>query len=399
MNRFLWTSYGMYFLGGVNSVFFGAILSELLAHYNVSYTAGGTLILLQSIGFIVGVPLTAAFMRKHHYRFILSGSALLVAIAQFGVLGLPHFYVLAFLVILNGIGTSSLETAVASYVMELFEGRRAISMSRLEVAFGAGALCMPIIASVLIAAHMWRFSALLVGIFALVLAIIWQTISVSLQASPSEEGHMDARTAEAPVFKGAASKYGILMLFLLIIFVYVGMEGSLNSFLPSIFTTGLGTSPYFASLSTSVFWVAMLLGRLCIGWIIRHVSYERYLFASMLLGMALVLFLTQSGTVWLSFLIIFGLGLGLSGIYSITMVYANHTFPGMERTVTSAVTAFAGIGGAVFPFIIGFGIDHFSTQQVLWMLFGFSLLLFLAFLVITFSLNTIRKQSLSRKAG
>ena len=391
MNRFLWASYGMYFLGGITSVFFGAIMPELLSYYHATYTSGGLLILLQSIGFIVGVPLTARLMKVHHYRFILTGSALAVVVAQIGILCLPHLYLLGLLVILNGMGASSLETAVASYVMELFEGRRAIFMSRLEVAFGAGALCMPAVASVLIALHWWRFSALLVGGLALFLSIVWQFVSVSLHAS-DDDGHRDAEAPAAPVFKGRMTKYSMLMLFLLMIFIYVGIEGSLNSFLPSIFTVHLKTSPYFSSLSTSVFWVAMLIGRLAIGRIVRQVSYTSYIMGSLIIGIVFFLLLTQINSAGISLLVVFGLGLGMSAIYSITMVYANHTFPGMERTVTSSITAFAGIGGAVFPFVIGYAMDHYLPGQVLWILVGFSLLLLVFFLIIYFSLKLMRSR-------
>lgn len=214
---------------------FGAIMPELLSYYHTSYTSGGLLILLQSLGFIIGVPITASFMKRYHYRLILTGAALAVVVAQTGILFLPNFYFLGFLVVVNGIGASSLETAVASYVMELFKGRQAIFMSRLEVAFGAGALSMPLVASILIAVHLWRFSPLLIGLFALTLAIVWQFVSISLQTS-EEEGPMDAGSAAAPIFKGRIPKYSILMLFLFIIFIYVGIEGSINSFLPSIFS-------------------------------------------------------------------------------------------------------------------------------------------------------------------
>ncbi|MED4226432.1 MFS transporter [Neobacillus cucumis] len=391
MSRFLWASYGMYFLGGITSVFFGAIMPELLSYYHTSYTFGGLLILLQSLGFIIGVPITASFMKRYHYRLILTGAALAVVVAQTGILFLPNFYLLGFLVVVNGIGASSLETAVASYVMELFKGRQAIFMSRLEVAFGAGALIMPLLASILIAVHLWRFSPLLIGLFALTLAIVWQFVSISLQTS-EEEGPMDAGSAAAPIFKGRIPKYSILMLFLFIIFIYVGIEGSINSFLPSIFSKNLNSSPYFASLSTSVFWIAMLCGRLVIGLIVRRVSYERYLLGSIVVGLVFIFLLTQNKTLGTSYLTVFGLGLGMSAIYSITMVYANHTFPGMERTVTSAITAFAGIGGAMFPFVIGYAMDRYLPSQVLWIIFIFSLVLLVFFLIIYISLRIIRNQ-------
>lgn len=381
----------MYFMGGALSVFFGSIMTELLAHYHASYASGGFLILLQSVGFIAGVPLTAWSMKRFHYRFILSGCALAVALAQFTILTLPGLRWVYLLVILNGLGGAGLETAVASYVMELFEGRRAIFMSRLEVAFGSGALGMPIVASGLIALHAWRFSSLLLGLFALILALTWQSISISLSPTATE-GHMDARTAAPPVFRGRAGKYSVLMLFLLMIFVYVGVEGSLNSFLPTIFVVHLSLRPAVASLSSSTFWIAMVFGRMAIGWIVRHVTYENYILASLTLGIVLFLVLAGLKSPWASYVIVFGLGLALSAVYSITMVYANHTFPGMERTVTSAVTAFAGMGGATFPALIGYAMDHLAPTGVLWLVFSFAAVLLILFLVIYGSLWFIRRR-------
>lgn len=391
MRRFLWTSYGMYFMGGVISVFFGSIMPELVAHYHVSYASGGFLILLQSVGFIAGVPLTAWSMKRFHYRFILSGCALAVAVAQGVILFLPSLTWVYVLVILNGLGGAGLETAVASYVMELFEGRRAIFMSRLEVSFGAGALSMPVVASALIAFHQWRFTSLILSVFALVLALLWQSISVSL--SPTEmEGHMDARTAAPPVFRGKVAKYSVLFLFLLMIFVYVGVEGSLNSFLPTIFMVHLNLRPSIASLSSSTFWIAMVFGRMAIGWIVRRVTYENYILASLTLGILLFLLLAGLRSPFASYVTVFGLGLALSAVYSITMVYANHTFPRMERTVTSAVTAFAGMGGATFPAAIGFAMDHLSPTGVLWLVVAFSAALLILFLAIYGSLWFIRRK-------
>lgn len=392
MKRFVWASYSMYFLGGVISVFFGAIMPEILAHYHTTYTTGGLLILFQSIGFIIGVPLTASCMKRFHYRFILSASALAVAAAQICILFLPRLLWVDVLVILNGIGASSLETAVASYIMEMFEGRRAIFMSHLEVSFGLGALCMPAIASGLIALHCWRLSSLVVGAFALALAIVWQTISVVLKPSVAA-GQMDAQSAAPPVFQRRLTKYSILMMFLLMIFIYVGVEGSLNSFLPTIFTVYVKTRPYFASLSSSMFWIAMVCGRIAISRIVRRVSYERYLLGSISLAVVFFFLLTQLHGAWSAYATVFGLGLALSAIYSISMVYANHTFPGMERTVTSAVTAFAGVGGAVFPAVVGYAMDHFTPSQVLWLILAFALLLLCFFLLISGILKSIRHRS------
>lgn len=376
----------------------GAIMPELLSHYRTTYTSGGFLALLGSIGFVVGVPITTRLMRRLHYKFILSGAALAVAIAQTGVLFVPPFFLLGIFFVLNGMGAASEETAVASYIMEQFVGRRAISMSRLEVAFGIGALSLPALAGVFIAMHAWRFTSLFIAIIALILTVVWQVIGYSLPSHRSSEDseRRDAGTSAPPVFNGMLSKYSVLMLFLLMIFIYVGVEGSINSFLPSIFTVYLKTQPYLASMSSAAFWGSMVLGRFAIGWIVRRVSYERYLFSSILMASVFFLGLITAKQLWVSYLSILGVGLSLSAVYSITMVYANHTFSGMERTVTSSVTACAGVGGAIFPAVIGFSMDHLPAKQVLWMIQGSIIVLLISFLVIYFSLHIIRQHHFAK---
>ncbi|GLG02296.1 hypothetical protein Alches_23370 [Alicyclobacillus hesperidum subsp. aegles] len=399
MTRFLWASYGMYLLGGMSSVLLGAIMPNLLAHYHTAYTAGGMLALLGSIGFIVGVPLTASCMKRFHYRLILSGAALVVAIGQIGFFCLPPFFFLGVFVILNGIGASSLETAVASYIMERFPGRRAILMSRLEVAFGLGALSLPALASLLIATHAWRVTSICIAIIAFVLCLVWQSVSYAWQvqdSSTTASGERDAPTAAPPRFRGRPSKYGVLALFLLIILIYVGVEGSINSFLPSLLILYIKSQPYLASLSSTIFWGAMVVGRLAIGWIARRIRYELYLFASVMMGSVFFLALMASHTLWLAYLAICGVGLSLSAVYSITMVYANHTFTGMERTVTSAVTAFAGVGGALCPAFIGYAMDHLLPQQVLRMVLGLMIVLLLLLSAIYISLHIVRRRDVAR---
>ncbi len=392
MRRFLWASYGMYLLAGSISVLFGAIMPQLVAYYHTTYTTGGLLVLTQSVGFILGVLLTVNLMKKYHQRVILTGSALVVFIALAGFLFWPPLSVLFVLVIINGIGVSAIETSVASYIMELFEGRRAVVMSRLEVAFGLGALGMPAIASVLIAMGSWRFSSFPLAALALGLIIVWRTMPIT-DTSPHHVGYADARTAAPPAFSSRNALYRILALFLVLIFIYVGVEGSLNSFLPTIFTVYIKTKPYLASLSTTVFWIAMVVGRMAIGWIVHRVSYERYLLGSLLLSVVFFLLFAQFHTSLWSYVIVCGLGFSMSAIYSVTMVYANHTFPGRERFVTSAVTGFAGMGMAVFPAIIGYAVSHLLPWQVLWLLLLFAIIMLLIFWAIDGSLRIMRRRT------
>ncbi|MEH7199932.1 MFS transporter [Priestia megaterium] len=393
MKKFALASYALYLLGGLVITAVGSVLPQLLTYYHVSYTVGGQLVLLGSLGFLIGVPLSSFLLGRFSEMNLLTVSALMIALSQIGMLLLPPFeWIIAFN-FLNGIGVAALEVVVATLMMEVFIGRRAIVMSYLEVSFGLGALLMPLVASLLISQNSWRFSFFITSVLALLMVVVCKMIPFKKETVlTSESDASDANSEPAPVL-AKNQRWKILALFSVMIFMYAGVESSMNNFLSSIFIAYLDVIPSQATLSISVFWVAMLIGRVATGWIIRIVTYERYLFGS--IGgtiVSLVLFIVLKEAV-AGYILLGFLGLAMSGIYSITMVYANHTFTGSARIVTSLITGFSGLGGAVFPALIGFTMDVSGITSALWYITAFACLYLLALCIIFFAQRDAKQKA------
>ncbi|WP_176344057.1 MFS transporter [Priestia aryabhattai] len=393
MKKFALASYALYLLGGLVITAVGSVLPQLLTHYHVSYTVGGQLVLVGSLGFLIGVPLSSFLLGRFSEMNLLTISALMIALSQIGMLLLPPFEWIIVFNFLNGIGVAALEVVVATLMMEVFIGRRAIVMSYLEVSFGLGALLMPLIASLLISQNSWRYSFFITSILALLMVVVCKMIPFKKETvSTSESGASDANSEPAPVL-AKNQRWKILALFSVMIFMYAGVESSMNNFLSSIFIVYLDVIPSQATLSISVFWVAMLIGRVATGWVIRIVTYERYLFGS--IGgtiVSLVLFILLKEAV-AGYILLAFLGLAMSGIYSITMVYANHTFTGSARIVTSLITGFSELGGAVFPALIGFTMDASGITSALWYITAFACLYLLALCIIFFVQRGAKQKS------
>jgi MFS transporter, FHS family, glucose/mannose:H+ symporter len=376
MKQFALTSYVLYFLGGCVLTIVGSVLPQILAHYELTYTIGGQLVFLGSLGFLIGVPISTYLLARLSEKNLLALAAAFIAIAQFGMYFLPPFQWIIFFNFLNGIGVAALEMVVATLMMELFVGRRAVVMSYLEVSFGVGALFMPLVASFLINQNHWRESFLVTSILAVIMVIVCKIITFNKHTAHDEEGKSkpsDASSSVPPLLP-KQTRRKVLILFVLMIFMYAGVESSLNNFLSSIFITYLKAIPSFASLSIGTFWIAMLAGRIATGWIIRKVTYERYLLFS-IFGtiLSLVLFILFKNII-AGYMLLLVLGLAMSGIYSITMVYANHTLSGLSaRIVTGFITGFSGLGGAVFPAVIGFAMDRAGIGPALWVIAGFGI--------------------------
>lgn len=376
----------------------GSVLPELLAHYHLSYTVGGQLVFLGSAGFVVGVPFSTMLLSRLGEKTLLSLSALIVSLCQLGILFLPPVHWVFALNFINGVGAAMIETIVATLMMEVFIGRRAVAMSYLEVSFGVGALVMPVIASLLIAHDTWRFAFLVTGCLGAFLAVMWKFVSFSKEDVDVSQS-LDASMPSLPKVQSKMVKSLLLFLFVFMIFMYTGIEGSLNNFLSSIFIKYLGEIPSYASLSIGIFWVSMVIGRIATGWIIRKVTYSRYLLFSIAGTLVVLICFILLKNAMAGYALVALLGLAMSGIYSITMVFANHTLPGLARLVTGLITGFAGLGGAIFPALIGFTMDHSGIRVALWLVVGFACM-FIVTLLVIFGLHVkLRRKAMTASQG
>ncbi|MDN3955174.1 MFS transporter [Sporolactobacillus laevolacticus] len=386
MRQFTFASCALYFLTGLTAISIGSVMPELLNYYHISYTIGGRLIFVGAMGFLTGVLLTSWLNRRFQPKPILTISALVIAFAQFSILLLPPFPLFMTLYFINSVGSAAIGIVVATMFIEVFIGRQAVAMSYLEVSFGLGAFTMPLLASFFIAHGIWRYLFVLTAVLAVVLAIVWTRISYSKQAVDQGEPLDASGSSDAQHPLSANLKWIVLGLFALIVFLYGGLEGSLNNFMSSIFIHYLNQAAYYASISVGIFWGAMVIGRAATAIIIRKLTYSTYLLINIIGSIvSLVLFIVLKNAL-MGYIFVGTLGLMMSGIYSITLVYANYSIPNSAHLVTPIISGLSGLGSAIFPALTGFAIDRAGMTLTLWYIVSIAT----AYLIFLLVINRLR---------
>ncbi|EHS58712.1 superfamily MFS_1 protein, major facilitator, partial [Paenibacillus sp. Aloe-11] len=76
-----------------------------------------------------------------------------------------------------------------------------------------------------------------------------------------------------------------------------------------------------------------------------------------------------------AFALIALLGLGMSGIFSIALVFASKMMPGTEESTTSLLIGAGGVGGALLPLWLGNSMDRGGAVASAWLLAGFACIL------------------------
>ncbi|OMC98389.1 MFS transporter [Paenibacillus sp. FSL R5-0636] len=385
MKKLIWIGCLSYFVIGLAHVVLGSILPVLLQHYDQNYSAGGELIFSQFAGFLAGVLVSPLLNRRFGKRGgILIATSLLI-VAEVAYAFLPPWGWMYFIAVAAGFGFGMIEAVIGTIIIGAVTEGTAIAMSRLEVLFGIGALVMPLIASPLIAAGAWRLAFLIVAAFSLISLILWArghfgNLQRMLDERASVQGADNSHSSSSrsnKKFPYKGKQWILLGIFIVFFFLYVGTEMSLVNFMPAIFIAKLGMTESTAALTVTFFWLAMSTGRLFAGVIAEKISYRVYILSSCLLTLLLLTLFPFTDNRMTAFIVILLLGLFMSGIFSIALVFSSKMLPGTEESTPSIMIASGGVGGALLPLFTGWSMDHLEVAQTAGLLATFAAFLFL----------------------
>ncbi|WP_427051850.1 MFS transporter [Paenibacillus sp. TC-CSREp1] len=374
-------SCGFYLLIGITSVVLGALLPVLLPHYERGYSDGGFLLFLQFLGFLVGVLLSPSMTAKMGRKWMLT-LALICIVAAYLLLGwLPSWEIVLLLTVIVGFGSGIIEPSVGAFTIEFTENQKAVAMSKLDVFFALGALLIPAAAALFIWLEQWHLTFFTVAILAFMLMLLWVSMprSAAQYLEQAGENTADLRTEKKSRY--SKKQLGLLTIFVVFFFVYMGLELGLMNFLPSILVERLELSESIASLSVSILWIAMIVGRLFSGKIAEAVQYMPFLIWSTVGTLLFTMSMVFVSGQWVTYVLIFGTGLFMSGLFCIALVYANVLIPGMTERTTSILIASGGIGGAVLQYLTGWSMSAWPVVGTIWILAGFCVLLLLTLLL------------------
>ena len=159
--------------------------------------------------------------------------------------------------------------------------------------------------------------------------------------------------------------------------LYLVGERGMAQFLMTFLISRLNWSKSKGSYATSVFWIAVTLGRLLTAALLRVFSLGTILMTShiiMLVG-GIILWLSvnfnQQGLVWVS---IFLIGLGMAPIFGGTITWISQNITKLTGRITSIFFVSNSIGSMSFPVLLGYLMDAVSYD---WFIY-FQLIVFVS---------------------
>ncbi|HHY47712.1 MAG TPA: MFS transporter [Firmicutes bacterium] len=348
-----WKSWIVFAIGfviyGIASTISGPLLPLIRLDYHLSLSLAGSLFSVQFTGFILSVLIGGVMADIWGKRtFIIVG--VLVLTCGLALIGcFFNRWLLATGFFMMGIGFGSFDAGLSPLFGDINSARRPFALNLLHMFFGVGALLGPFWAG-----HFaegpgtWRRAYLMAAMCVLGFFIMFSSRPILR--------YSQGRKALFKHFTMLLTNKSLVLL-AVIMGIYVGLESGINGWTFSFMTGVLRTTPRLGTLTVSLFWVSLTLGRLLVAYLSERLNHRLLILlcclGSLLASVPGVMGLGVHSTV-ISFI---ALGFFLSGVVPMVMAQGMSCFPHLTSSAAGILMAAGSTGGAVVPWLIGIVAD------------------------------------------
>lgn len=340
---------------GLSLSVLGPALSELRERSGSTIGSIGVLFVGQSAGYIVGSFVGGRLYDRFRGHHVFAGSLLVMAA---GLLAVPFFDALpglfsAFLLV--GVGAAVVDVGANALLMWELGSENSRSMNVLHLCFGIGALSAPLFVYVGVDV------AVVVAALVCMLLAAWAITIPPPLARPASDDHHPHQTPR------------LLLLLATFFFLYVGLEIGFAGWVHT-YAEEIDFSAAAATWLTTTFWIGFTGGRLLASAIGHRYRPKDVLMwacgATVIAASLLVVADGRTALVWTATALF---GVATAPQFPVMLSY-------LERRihVTGYATAWfvggAGVGGLVFPWLIGRWFDVSGAVALPWSILLLSLL-------------------------
>jgi FHS family glucose/mannose:H+ symporter-like MFS transporter len=347
------------FFSGLLTALLGAVLPVWRYHIEPDYVLVGHYFLLQNLGILAGAGAGARLLAKKGIRFGLAAGcglacAALLLLAAFCPPASAWGRLAGLL--LAGLAAGVINQAGMHAITPAYELHRTATLNLSGILFGAGCLVCALFVSgtffVYTAPSLFILLAALPGLAAGAYARMPARPEVALPERHWREALGDFRTPAAALFAA-------------LLFFQFGNEGSLAGWLALFLTQRLGVSPSTSLALLSLYWLALLVGRVAAQWLLARVRHGRLLGAAVVaqvFGCTALFFTDNLFGATVGVLLAGG---GFSVILPLVLEKIGDRFPRYHPALFNGIFSIALTGGLLAPATLGYFAHFYGIGVVM----------------------------------
>jgi len=349
-NKTVICAYGIFLISAMMCISTGQLLPFIRDAKGLDYAFCGIIVSMHSVGNLIS-SFTAGLLPKWLGRkrsMILFN--LCISLSYVLILLGSNKYIIALAFLLTGIARGASSNYLNTEVNNSMTGS-ATALNILHASYAVGALLFPIILLVLVGSDPSRWT--IACIFMLIMGIISVILYYIMPISEDNKNEV-SKTSDHSFFK---EKMFYLVLFGL--FFYLCSEQAVIGWLVTYFKdTGYLKDP-LASLTTTIQWSMVLIGRLVVAYLTKKIDKRKLL---PLMGVGSIIFfiiLLFSKTTLPIIISIAGFGFFMAGVYPTITSFGGDLMKKYPMCWSYIITG-AGLGSIIMPTIIGFIADTYG---------------------------------------
>ncbi len=329
----------------------GVLIPAISNHYGVGKGIVSLLLLWGSAGYLIAAFNSGFLIRQlGQHRFLLLGMSAII-IGAFSISIVPPFAVLMLSFFFTGLGIAALDIELNAYIAIL--PRSTTLLNYLHAFYGVGALFGPIIVSTTLVINLtWNYVYSLWLILGLLFFFAIALAYKKQDAVPDSQSQDEMQEKTSSMTK--VSRLPVTWIVTLFLFLYLGTEVSLGTWMYSFLTEQRQQPMLFSAWIVSGYWMGLTLGRIVLAKLASWLT-ERVAIQICVIGTLLGILLT-----WLIPIdIVSAIGLCLTGfclgpIFPTTIALMPHFFSQrLLATAIGVVTSLSGLGRVFFPWLSG----------------------------------------------
>lgn len=361
-----------FFIFGFTDNLKGPTLPAMLAELNLNYGAGGNIFFGEYLGFLISTLITGLLADRFGLKIVilLAGICLLAGVGGYSSFRLPLFLSISLFII--GLGLGALELGPNAIIVSLHHERKGLFLNLMAVLHGLGSMLAPLFAGWLFALNtswrtIYRWDLILIAFFIL--------LSIFLSFPKTEEKvELDFRHIPQIAFKGQ------LPWFYVVIALYVAAEIGLATWLVTFLQQARGATVTSSTQLLSLFFAMLMAGRLLGGFFVHRIGYLRSIFFASI-GAVICILIGLFGPLQLAFFLPMT-GFFFSIIFPTITAAVSDSHAENINTVLGMLFTFAGLGGLLGPWLVGWGCDLFGLQTGFIIILVFTALMFASIFIL-----------------
>lgn len=326
-------------------------LPSMSKEYGVTYEGAGTLISMIFLGYSLTVLFIGPLMDRIGRRFLIVIGVGLVSLATFAyaiVDSLLLGVVVSFFFGVAGIGDLTATATLA----DIGKDKRGHLLSIAHGTYAFGAVVVPLVAGLALD-HGITFRFLFLGA-TLVSVIVFSTFIMSPTPPLNYKNHQSV----FGLFKKTGFRFGLV-----VAFFYTCAEVTITIWTPTFFKDKHGVSDTMASLSVTMIWLVMMIGRFGLSRFIDKTN-PKFLFITLSLGSCISSsFAILASDFTIAYIGVILSGFFMSAIFPALQGFITRIFPLASGQVLSFMGATVGFAGFFTPLFIGTLADHIAETS------------------------------------